>query len=517
MLDTFLKVAYGHSVQEEENARTVELLKLLPNEELAKLASGQPSDIFGKTSSDCENTFLAKFQGTPLFEQAVALEQEELQAEMADLAQRQQRRMEDKGDKLWDIKDGIRVKKKLLELELAKASLGAAVGNTPAPGATPAQGSGALGEVAPEGASDGVPGAMSGKIAALGPTAERIGQLLSGSKAKALSATAAHHAANPIEGNSFNVLQKHFEGLANKEKAKVWGTRGFAGAAVGGAGYGAYRSLKPAEPKVEGEKISSLASFADNLGRQMARAELEKSARAQAILEMGDAAGKLLAKQAFDEATPAKERPSGTPYVAGGAVLGGTAGGLALGHAFGKHAPAVAKEIFDNVHNHPHFAGDSLKDITRFGTKVLRGTGGAVGGAAGAAGGALAGYGLHRFMNRGAPGPQELAKQAFAFAGAGNALKGVGQAALGFAKQHPGAVAGGAIGAVGGGIAGAQNGGGISGGVGGALGGGVGGAVLGAGAQGTARRMGQGMDLSRALKGTAQSGLTQTQNYVNSL
>lgn len=150
MLDTFLKVAYSRSQQAEENERIITLLQKLPAEELAKMAfSGEVAPISVK-GADCNNTFLEQFKGTPLIEQAMALESEELQAEMADLQRRQERRLENKDTDLWDIKDGIRVKKKLLELELAKVNLGQMAGNaleaaTPPP--DPTQGAGAVGDV----------------------------------------------------------------------------------------------------------------------------------------------------------------------------------------------------------------------------------------------------------------------------------------------------------------------------------------------------------------------------------
>lgn len=161
MIDMFLKVAYEHSVREQQNADTISLLQKLPVEELAKLARGEKTaGLCEAKSASGENCYLDQFKGSPLFEQAIALEQAELQAEMQDISQRQQRRTEN-NDNLWEVKDQIRVQKKLLELELAKSQNG-----SPAPEA-PAQGAGAMGDVPPEGVTDaGASGAVGAKMAA---------------------------------------------------------------------------------------------------------------------------------------------------------------------------------------------------------------------------------------------------------------------------------------------------------------------------------------------------------------
>lgn len=171
MMDAFLEVAYKTQQRKQAHYELVGLMEGLPVVELKKLASGVPvSELYGhldKTAylNECgpdgaPKTFLEKFQGTPLFDQALALEQQELQAEMTDIQKRQERRQQNAADdSVYEAKDRIRLQKRLLELELSKQQLGA-----PAPGATPAQGAGAPGEVPPEGVEAGAGGVV-GKMA----------------------------------------------------------------------------------------------------------------------------------------------------------------------------------------------------------------------------------------------------------------------------------------------------------------------------------------------------------------
>jgi hypothetical protein len=159
MLDQWLEAAYEIQTKQSAEFEIVGLLKDVPTLELKKLAAGTPAaELYAymekggssldspQCSSDEEKTWLSKFQGTPLFEQAVALETEMLEAEAAGIAQRIQ---EDSQPRPYQMQDQIRLKKRLLELELAKQN----AGGTP-PVAEPAQGAGAPGDVPPEGVQD---------------------------------------------------------------------------------------------------------------------------------------------------------------------------------------------------------------------------------------------------------------------------------------------------------------------------------------------------------------------------
>ena len=127
MLNHFLKVAYARSQAEEDRSRLHNLLKQLPIEDLYKLASGElTKEALLAAESSLETnepkTWIDKFKGTPLFDQAVGLEQEEIQLEMDQLQKRQEERaMKDTDSSaVWDLKDQMRLKKKLLDVQLAQ-------------------------------------------------------------------------------------------------------------------------------------------------------------------------------------------------------------------------------------------------------------------------------------------------------------------------------------------------------------------------------------------------------------
>lgn len=130
MLDAFMKVAYARSRHEQEQLRVHNLLKQLPVEDLYKLATGEvtkqaylsecaPSNGDGKSA-----TWIDRFKGTPLFDQAVALEQEEIQLEMDELQKRKERQVQSQMQEgTWELRDQLRLKKRLLELQAAQVDI----------------------------------------------------------------------------------------------------------------------------------------------------------------------------------------------------------------------------------------------------------------------------------------------------------------------------------------------------------------------------------------------------------
>jgi hypothetical protein len=122
MFDPFVKQAYkaGHAVDPLVNA-----LSLLPKGTLTKLAFGHMS--CGGDSAD----WLERFQGTPLYDQALELLQEELHQETEDLQNREQQHA------FHSAGDQLRLKKKLLELELARQDMSGAMPPTANPGPMP--------------------------------------------------------------------------------------------------------------------------------------------------------------------------------------------------------------------------------------------------------------------------------------------------------------------------------------------------------------------------------------------
>lgn len=129
MLQAFLEVLYEKDKTAAARAELVEAFKRLPNEELRKIAEGEVKLSFIETDSD----WLEKYKGSPLFEQAIALEQEALQIDV----QRKQKSMENE-QVHNELRDALEpfdqqqsmlcLKKRMLDLELAKAQAGAPSG-----------------------------------------------------------------------------------------------------------------------------------------------------------------------------------------------------------------------------------------------------------------------------------------------------------------------------------------------------------------------------------------------------
>jgi len=115
MLDVFLSVAYEQEKKAESYQEAVQLLQQLPQEELYALAEG------AKLASDGSDEWLEKFEGTPLAEKALQLEQAYLEAEIANEKKSLERRLkpEPQNDD-YHRQDVIRLQKRILDLELTK-------------------------------------------------------------------------------------------------------------------------------------------------------------------------------------------------------------------------------------------------------------------------------------------------------------------------------------------------------------------------------------------------------------
>lgn len=119
MLDVFMEVLHSQDMKKQASRELVETLKLLPSQELFDLANGNPSGAIklaylGDPSCD----WLTKYKGTPLFDQAVALEEQLLQIE----AQEQQQRAVDRqNQQLWEERDRLCLQKRVLDLQLVQA------------------------------------------------------------------------------------------------------------------------------------------------------------------------------------------------------------------------------------------------------------------------------------------------------------------------------------------------------------------------------------------------------------
>jgi hypothetical protein len=118
MLDEFIKVVYGHSAEQERITKLAQDMTSLPTSELKKIARFGLSCCKG----DEDENWLDKYKGTPLFDQAMALEQQDLEMEMgsvqSDLTRQQMFHTE---DQMRAQKDALRIRRRMLDLELAKA------------------------------------------------------------------------------------------------------------------------------------------------------------------------------------------------------------------------------------------------------------------------------------------------------------------------------------------------------------------------------------------------------------
>lgn len=116
MLDSFVEVMTKKASRRSYEDELTELMDQLPEEEVFKIASGGIKLAF----SDGDGKWLAKYKDTPLFNQAVALEEECLQLE----SQRIQESMERQNESTWQKQDMLRLKKRMLDLELHKHGRG---------------------------------------------------------------------------------------------------------------------------------------------------------------------------------------------------------------------------------------------------------------------------------------------------------------------------------------------------------------------------------------------------------
>lgn len=120
MLDAFTEVLVKQAERKKNEDELYELMMQLPVDEIAKFAFAETACI-AKEADD--NDWLKKYEGTALFDRAVALEEELLAIEAKRIERRMDRPVE---DDLWSKEDMIRLKKRMLDLELHKGGLTAA-------------------------------------------------------------------------------------------------------------------------------------------------------------------------------------------------------------------------------------------------------------------------------------------------------------------------------------------------------------------------------------------------------
>jgi hypothetical protein len=240
MLDKFLEVLYSNETLKQQSVKLASDLKRLPNEQLYALATGQEKLSFGH-----DEDWLEKYRGTELFDQAMALEKASLENEVA---QSQADAARPQMNQFHDTADQIRIQKKMLDLQLVEHQEGGAPmqagGQLPevVPGA--AQGAGALGDMASEGASDGAIG-MQGKM---GSAFQKVALMLAD---EALAGYLGH--------------QKAKARGENTTEGAVRGAGGYLGGGLAG-GLGGYHLATKKYNKEASARFEKAALSASNIG-----------------------------------------------------------------------------------------------------------------------------------------------------------------------------------------------------------------------------------------------------------
>jgi hypothetical protein len=144
VLDHYLNVMYRNEKKASALESMTGLMMKLPDVELHRIAQGEKIASLLEACDD-KTTWLDKFRNTEFFEQALQLEQQDLELDIQRAQQRiQNRQKEDADGNLWQAQDAVTLQKRILELELRKQEIGAeghgSVGEmmAPAPPAVPA-------------------------------------------------------------------------------------------------------------------------------------------------------------------------------------------------------------------------------------------------------------------------------------------------------------------------------------------------------------------------------------------
>ena len=119
MLDEYLLTSYRAEKTKTASREVIDRLKQLPIDELQKMASGDPtSKLAFMDPCGASSSWLDQFKGTPLFDQAVAIERNLLEID----AQQQSQRAADQ--QAWSQRDALQLKRRMLELDLVTSQNG---------------------------------------------------------------------------------------------------------------------------------------------------------------------------------------------------------------------------------------------------------------------------------------------------------------------------------------------------------------------------------------------------------
>ena len=376
MLHEALLVANRRANEEQEKIATQQLLDQLPIEVLKEIAqTGTFKLAFMDPvpgSSSGTNSWVDQFKGTPFFQQAIALEQEDLQSQTAQ--QQSDMAMRQKNDAQYAQQDQVRLKKKLLELQKARNEAQVLDGGAGPPAAA--------GSPDPAGTAPGTPAgpvmeelktaAAKMKLAlsaqTLGAYAKKqtdVAGLASAAKSRlgrgvqkitAGDALGGQKAVN--QGNAFAQLASQRSpmakaamdmGLASKLKS-VAGAGPKIKLKPGGNQFSA-RSFNAEAQSIPGSRdpfgITKKASVqaVENWAREMAQDDFAKIAHAQEVQTVGDIAGRVMAKTALDASGMAGMGGKAIEWALknpakAGAIAGGV-GGAAIGASTGGVEGAV--------------------------------------------------------------------------------------------------------------------------------------------------------------------------------
>lgn len=128
MLDIFLEVACAREDQAQQKLAMDDLLMQLPEEDLWRLARGESTASLLKQADGEppdqpeENSWLRKFEGTPFYERALALEQESLEQDIASAKENLEKKLHPEPDS-YEASEKTRLCKRILDLELTKSQL----------------------------------------------------------------------------------------------------------------------------------------------------------------------------------------------------------------------------------------------------------------------------------------------------------------------------------------------------------------------------------------------------------
>lgn len=354
MLHEALLVANRRDQEEKAKLANADLLKQLPLEVLKEIAeTGTLKLAYGMCSPDgsSNGSWVDQFKGTPFFQQAIALEQEDLQQQTAQ--QQSSAVQRQKMDQEYAQQDQVRLKKKLLELQKARNEAQVLDGGAGPPAAA--------GSPDPAGTAPGSPA---------GPLMEEL--KTAAQKKFALSAATL---------GSYAKKQTDVAGLASASKSLMG--RGSQLVAGGNAAAGVKKvnqgnflaqkatALAPAAPA-----MSKAASVVDGWAREMARDDMAKVAHARETFSIGDSAGRMMAKTALAAGAGSKildwaiKNPGKAGAIVGG--VGGAVGGAAndgisgavKGGLAGAGVGAMAGHTIGGVHSHMK-SGRELGDAVK--------------------------------------------------------------------------------------------------------------------------------------------------------